>query len=313
MEFLDWDFVTISLDHRAELGPFLLRFPQPLSGYTLASLLAWNEVDHYGWTFAEPETLLMSYYDSVENRRHLLQPIGVFSPNLQYRLLQALEKNPYPVKLNAVSEAFIQNFPAFCAHFHIHHERGMDQYIYQTQDLAGLAGRRYAKKRNLIAQASRLYEWTIDNLSGANRLECSRIYEDIASAKKTNIPVGLQRERPVLQFFMAHFSTLKQKGLVISVDNRPVAFSIYEQILPNMTAVHFEKAERRFKGMYQIINRETAKAIADEGIPLINREEDLNETGLRQTKLSYFPTALVSYYILTYRRDSSMVPLSDQG
>ena len=48
----------------------------------------------------------------------------------------------------------------------------MANYVYAAADLAELAGRRFSKKRNLIAQAHREYAWTVELLAkevGASR------------------------------------------------------------------------------------------------------------------------------------------------
>ncbi|MFN3846727.1 MAG: phosphatidylglycerol lysyltransferase domain-containing protein [Paracoccaceae bacterium] len=64
-------------------------------------------------------------------------------------------------------------------------------------------------------------------------------------------------------------------------------------------AVHFEKALRAYKGLYQVVNRETARAILAHGFHLINREEDMGDAGLRQAKLSYAPLDITPVYDLT--------------
>jgi hypothetical protein len=85
---------------------------------------------------------------------------------------------------------------------------------------------------------------------------------------------------------------------MIRVGGEPVAFSIFERQNLDTAVVHFEKALREFKGLYQMINRETARAIAAAGYHLINREEDLNRPGLRQAKLSYFPLEIYPMFDL---------------
>jgi hypothetical protein len=66
--------------------------------------------------------------------------------------------------------------------------------------------------------------------------------------------------------------------------------------------VLFERALRDKKGLYQVINQETARAIAAQGLTFINREEDLGDPGLRRAKLSYHPIRLEAKHTLTLRR-----------
>jgi hypothetical protein len=51
-----------------------------------------------------------------------------------------------------------------------------------------------------------------------------------------------------------------------------------------------------------VINQETARAIAAQGLSFINREEDFGDPGLRRAKLSYHPVRLEAKHTLTLRR-----------
>lgn len=57
----------------------------------------------------------------------------------------------------------------------------------------------------------------------------------------------------------------------------------------NETAViHFEKGISQYKGIYKVINQETAKALLGK-YSWINRESDMDVPGLREAKLRYHP------------------------
>jgi len=68
-------------------------------------------------------------------------------------------------------------------------------YVYRTEDLAALAGSRYAKKRNLVQQATRIYAWRIEPLGPQHSKECLEVGDDIA-AKRTTLT--LQQESQAL-------------------------------------------------------------------------------------------------------------------
>ena len=119
------------------------------------------------------------------------------------------------------------------------------------------------------------------------------------------------RARP--DFTLAHFAPLGQQGTLLRVEGRPVAFSIWEPIGAKTAVIHFERALRRFKGLYQVVNQETARRIVQSGLELINREEDLGDPGLRQAKQSYHPVALLPSLSLCFREDLSRVGLAPAG
>jgi len=298
--FLDLNFTPIAIDHQKLLEHFLKNYPQRIYGYTFASLLAWSVEFIFAWVFIEKETLLLSTYIAATKERHLLQPIGEFSTSSQKKLLEAISKNPYPIKIYAVGDQFIEKHQDFCSHFEDHSERDLANYVYKSADLASLAGKNYEKKRNLISQAEKLYHWTVEPLTGENLFRFQNDLINIGKKKQSQITVTLNSEKKALNMILTHFKQLHQKGFVICINGIPAAFSIYEELNPNTEVVHFEKAERKFKGLYQIINRETAKAILQEGYEFINREEDLGVEGLRKAKMSYHPIELVTSHILVF-------------
>ena len=95
---------------------------------------------------------------------------------------------------------------------------------------------------------------------------------------------------------------LREIDLVaIRIDGELAAFALWEPSGGGMAIVHFERALRRFKGLYQVVNQETARAIRQAGFTLINREEDVGNPGLRQAKESYFPLRLQPSITLTLK------------
>lgn len=297
--FLGSRFTPIAIEHRALVTDFLARHPQPLSDYGFASLYVWSSVFHYHFAVAEPDTLLLHARGGPDPQPRLLQPLGQFSNTLQETLLAHARELPTPLVIESVSAEFLARHPAFVAHFHVVANRDSANYVYRTEDLATLAGSRYAKKRNLIQQATRLYPWRIEPLGPQHSPECLAVSDDIAAKRTT---VTLQQEGQALATAIREFGALGLHGLLLRIDHRPAAFSIFDRLNPATALVLFERALRNEKGLYQVINQETARAIAAQGLPFINREEDLGDPGLRQAKLSYHPVRLEAKHTLTLRR-----------
>ena len=297
--FLGFPFTPIEIGQRAIVTDFLARHPQPLSDYSSASLCVWSSVFRYQFAVAEPDTLLLHAQLDPDPQPRLLQPLGQFSEALQETLLAHARELPAPLVIESVSAEFLARHPVFAAHFHVVANRDSANYVYQTEDLAALAGRRYAKKRNLIQQATRLYDWRIEPLGPQHSKECLEVGDDIA-AKRTTLT--LQQESRALATAIRDFGALGLAGLLLRIDDRPAAFSIYDRLNPTTALVLFERALRDKKGLYQAINQETARAIAAQGLRFINREEDLGDPGLRRAKLSYHPVRLEAKHTLTLRR-----------
>jgi hypothetical protein len=290
---LGFEFTPVRLDDIKLLSGILQRYPQPLSGYTFSTLAAWQPYYRYEWAIPEPEILLISCILDPSPHRHLLQPVGALSPAIAQKLVATAAELSYPLKIVGVGNPFLRDNSNFAQSFAVREDRAVSNYIYGAKTLATLSGRKYSKKRNLLAQASGLYKWSVQQLTPALTESCFHVLDSIVEEENPQVEEMLARELAALECTLKHFDEFGQQGLLISVDERPVAFSIYEAIGPTTIAIHFERALRSYKGMYQIVNWETAKVVAAQGFELINREEDLGDSGLRDAKMSYHPIEIV--------------------
>lgn len=297
--FLGLHFVPLQLSDRQLCEEIFASYPQTLSGYNFTSLYGWNQIYRFLWTQLEDLTLLIAAWDKEEQRYHLVQPVGVFSDTSQEFLLKQLSLWPDLVKIIGASTEFLENFPSFCAHFLVEEDRDRANYLYRTVDLANLEGRRFEKKRNLISQVDKFYHWILKDLD-ATCQDCPRIL--LKLGEKGEDDPGIQEELLVLNTILHDYDHLRAKGYMIQIENKTVAFSIVDELNPTTQVVLFEKADRQFKGLFQLINRETSKKIQTNGYEWINREEDMGIEGLRRAKLSYQPSELIMSYTLTYRK-----------
>jgi uncharacterized protein len=300
--FLGLDLAAVEIEHRVSLAAVLAAHPQPLSGYTFASLLIWAPIFKYEFACIGQGGLLLSCVLGPRLERHLLQPVGAFPEEIQEAILRRGRELPYPLKIVSVCAEFLQRCPSFVREFDVVPSRDNANYIYATKDLAELAGRGYSKKRNLIAQAGRLYEWSLEALAPEHAAACLSVADDIAKKRSTESKVTLEHETQALERALRLLGPLSLEGLLLRVGGLPAAFSIFDRLSPTTAVVFFERALRSHKGLYQVINRETAQVIAKLGLEFINREEDLGDPGLRKAKLSYLPTRLEMAHTLTLRR-----------
>lgn len=289
-------FKKISLQDRDFLSTVLRRFPQRISGFSFPVLFAWSAVYDYEWAYFRDGTLLFTCLIPAEGRRHLLQPIGPFGEESRAAVRDFIATAGYPVKIFGASHAFLRQHGDFQSCLGVSDDPGLANYIYNAQDLAALAGKFYAKKRNLIAQANRLYPWHAVPLTQETIPACFDIVEKMRLEDGAESDLG---EQAALRRALENFAALGLKGILVHAGGEPAAFSVYDRVSDDMAIIHFEKALRRYKGLYQIVNQETARAIAADGVSLINREEDVGLQGLRQAKQSYGPAAMAESLTLT--------------
>ena len=187
-------------------------------------------------------------------------------------------------------------------------------YIYRTENLSLLAGKKLSRKRNHIHQFQNKYsELTYealvkDNFSAAQEIEEKWFEEN--SAKDNSVSdmkegnqrfFDLQAEKEIIFNALENFEDFSRicgmTGGILFVSGKPVAFCIASLLSRNVTDIHFEKCISPFArdGGYAVINNEFAKTVRTE---FINREEDLGIEGLRKAKLSYYPERILEKFLV---------------
>jgi hypothetical protein len=79
-----------------------------------------------------------------------------------------------------------------------------------------------------------------------------------------------------------------------------VAYTVAEALTDETVVIHFEKGDTQYKGIYQAINQMFLAHSAGNFL-LVNREQDLNDPGLRKAKLSYQPVKFLQKYRVTLK------------
>ncbi|HNQ44004.1 MAG TPA: phosphatidylglycerol lysyltransferase domain-containing protein, partial [Candidatus Cloacimonadota bacterium] len=115
--------------------------------------------------------------------------------------------------------------------------------------------------------------------------------------------IYLMTELKAIENTLAYWHELPVEGLIICLDYKIAAYSIFSTQTSNMATIHFEKFDPDKKGSAQIINWETARYFSGR-FEWINREQDIGLEGLRQAKLSYAPERFAPFYFSQLKGNS---------
>lgn len=169
-------------------------------------------------------------------------------------------------------------------------DSGDADYLYRRSDLAELPGTAYHRKRNHIARFEKLFpDWRYEPLTADNGADALMVARAWMEGREEAAP-ALEHELRAIQHALEHIAELQLCGGLIRVRQQPVAMSIASFISPAVADVHYEKCLPAFRDAFPVINRELARCLRCD---FINREEDLNQPGLRQAKESYRPALLL--------------------
>lgn len=183
--------------------------------------------------------------------------------------------------------------------FDIHYERDMCDYIYLSEDLISLKGRKYQPKRNHISYFEKNYNWKYEKISTDNISECLKMSEMWLELSQHDYKEPLKQELEIIRRAFSHYDKLGYIGGLLRVDGKVVAFTMGEKLNDDIFCVHFEKAYADLRGAYPMINRQFVKNELS-SFKYINREDDTGSENLRKAKLSYYPAILAEKYEATY-------------
>lgn len=179
--------------------------------------------------------------------------------------------------------------------FEFRENRDSADYIYLTEDLAWLKGKKFHSKRNHIKFFEKHYNWVYEKMTEENLNDCIRMTEKWIEENEDKIEDGIDTELDVIKRAFDYFTALGFVGGIIRVDGEVVAWTLGEHLSEDTFCTHFEKAFASYRGAYPIINREFAKNELS-SYTFVNREEDMGLEGLRKAKLSYKPVKLGIIY-----------------
>lgn len=178
--------------------------------------------------------------------------------------------------------------------FEIEYNRDSADYVYESEKLITLAGKKLHAKRNHINKFKATYEnrWSYETMSKDNLEDCFQMALEWRKLSECEDNDDKCAEVCVTLSALAHFEELELKGGVIRIDGKVVAFTLGEPISKDTFVVHIEKAFADIQGAYPMINQQFVEHTCSE-YTYINREEDTGAEGLRKAKLSYRPVFLI--------------------
>jgi len=174
--------------------------------------------------------------------------------------------------------------------FKIINNRNSAEYIYKTEDLINLSGKKLHAKKNHLNKFLKSYSFEYEDLTP---FACDEalgfVLNQLEEREKT------QDEEQSLNILFKNFETLKLVGGIIRIDNKIQAVSLGEMLNSDTAVIHVEKANTEYNGSFAAINQMFV-CNNFENARYINREEDMGIDGLRRSKLSYNPELLLKKF-----------------
>ena len=261
---------------------------------TFANVYLWSRQYPVKWAVVENTLVFKS-----EDEEHLAFAYPVGDPGDVRRAIEWLTEyfkdRGMPFRMyNLTPDNFAQLEEWYPGRFQIEYDRDSADYVYESEKLATLSGKKLHSKRNHINKFKALYggRWSYEAITKNNVEECFQMALKWRDQNGCEDDPDKRGEICVTMNALRLFEELELTGGILKIDGEVVAFTIGEPICPDTFVVHIEKAFADVEGAYPMINQQFVEHECKDYL-YVNREEDTGAEGLRKAKLSYRPVFMV--------------------
>lgn len=259
--------------------------------YTFANLYLWSR--HYNVEYTIVEDMMVFYYTQYGSFTFPQGDLANLKKVLDLLIEWSREHGMEFRMTNVNAEQFRELEAVYPGRFSVKYDRDSADYVYETEKLIALSGKKYHGKKNHINKFKSLYpDWSYEKITSENVEECFQMALEWRRENGCEEDEEKNAEMCVALNSLRLMDELGLTGGLIRAQGRVVAFSIGEPVCEDTMVVHIEKAYADVQGAYPIINQQFLLHEAAQ-YKYVNREEDMGEPGLRQAKESYHPVFLV--------------------
>lgn len=303
---MDLEFTPVTLSDQKIFQKYLTRCPQVTSDYSFVNVWSWAPAYDLEW--AHTDSLL--WVRGNQPATQYWAPLGNWAaidwpayfdrfPQLKSTVIRVPEQ--LARMWETVFGRMISAVP----------DRDQFDYLYDAEELIALPGNRFHKKRNLLYQFQKKYDYQYVKMSSRLVEAAMAMQNNWCTWRECDSDVQLANENMAIARVLTHWEELDGiTGGCILVKGTMAAYTIGERLPDGTLVVHFEKGSTEYKGVYQAVNQmfleHEASGLSESagsGGPIrrVNREQDLGDAGLRKAKESYHPVGFLKKYRVDFQ------------
>ena len=287
------EFKTLTLDCMESLKPYFKERCCRICDYTAGMTFLWR--DYHGTQYSVQDGVL--YLRINKPYEAFAPPLGAESSKAAYeRIIEYCAAKKRPALICSVSAEVLEEIREMFPRSIVCSDRAWSDYLYHANDIKDLAGRKFSGQRNHINRFKRENpDWSFERVTADNLHEAKAFIESLAHDNaKMESAAYAEANRKTLEA-LDNLELYGAFGGVLYANGKTVGVSVGETAGDTLF-VHVEKADTDYHGAYPMLVNQFAAMFAGDGIDYINREEDDGVEGLRVSKLSYHPAALLDKY-----------------
>lgn len=287
------EFKKISLDDKAKLLPYLSNGESRLFTFSFEVLFLWRDVFDFQYAFCKHNDIL--FIKTFTSGKHFFlfplcagnNPKACIDHILS--CASALGCEPLIGQITPENKALLEEIAP--GEFEFSADRNEFEYIYSTEKLITLSGKKLQPKRNNINFIEKNFQWSVEDITSKNIEECASFSEEWDKTMHEEFSENVAFNQALL-----YYSSLNLDGLALRINGEIQGVAFGCKLNSDVYLALFEKANPNLRGAYTLLNREFCKRYA-QNFRYINRAEDAGVEGLRRAKMSYYPEILQEVYL----------------
>jgi hypothetical protein len=285
------NFRPVTIDDKELLQRFFNKSVFRNCDFSFPNIFCWQ--NYYHTAFAVEDNCLFFHFKTQDHPGYLF-PIGEgdFKKAIEKLETDAQErKNPFQI-FSVTQKMFDIIEEIMPGEFHYQKNRNWYEYIYSSEDLISLVGKKYQQKRNHINKFKRTYDWECLPITREIIPDCLQLYRRWCTENGDCNESSLTQECVATIRAFENYEKLGLIGGALRINGEILAYSYGQALGKDTFGIHAEKSLYEIDGGFSMINQQFAEHNCA-GYPYINREEDLGLESLRKAKLSYHPAILL--------------------
>lgn len=293
------EFKSITIDDKYIFDKYLGDYNFTTCEYLFTTFIIWRKGCDISYTIIDDALVIKKL--GFDNNYYFMQPIGYKKENLKH-IVEVLKEYSnslnMPYLFGDIEEVFVNDLKKiYGKNIRIKEDIDNFDYIYDTQKLITLSGKKLHSKKNHYNKFIKSYNYTIkDFFEPGVKEDCLKAAK-IWYNQKNNNNKYLYYELEGINEITHNMEKLNLKAMAVYVDGEISAFTIGEKANSDMGIIHIEKGFTNVNGIYTFVNKAFVENYLKD-VKYINREQDLGIEGLRKAKKSYHPIRMGKKYCI---------------
>ncbi|NDC31980.1 MAG: DUF2156 domain-containing protein [Bacteroidetes bacterium] len=181
-------------------------------------------------------------------------------------------------------------------------DRDNHDYILSVETLTRFSSNQFRGKKNLYNRFHKLHgnsqiSKELDLNNSEIRSSIIEVLDDWSESRNKN-DEDTRNEFIAIKKCLNNQKFLNIKAFGVYVEDKLIAFTLFEMRNNREAIIHFDKANINYVGIFENLKHGFAKLLNDQNVATINYEQDLGITGLRRAKESYHPIKFLKKYTI---------------